>query len=250
MTSKYAVRRTLRTLNEGISITYMNEKFRTAVEMRRQRGDVCAATGCGRPLTNIGKLCGNHGRALQRQGHPTTKGITKGQLKPYRERASIFLSEQQGHPGVKAAVEWLDGMIAAQTFSPPPHLRRKYPTAVRTAIYLNRLRDHEVTGFSVLATMIGLYLYQARDPKRFPIDDGTFIRFQVGRTVLKLAPVPTVRKTQRGTVVTADEAIPFGVCLTVANALLTPLGSFVVKCVSQIQAQDYGPTIPHLDTPF
>jgi hypothetical protein len=92
----------------------------------------------------------------------------------------MFLKQHSEHPGVKAALRFLDEWLEAGAEG------RKVP-AQRQA---KRLKVHGVTALDLLLRIMAVWLYQVRRPNRVP-DKGLILDLELAHAVLLCAPFTT-----------------------------------------------------------
>lgn len=155
-------------------------------QLRDRPPKSCDVPGCKLPAYKVGHLCLPHRRKQQGQGHPTAERVTLIELRPWRDLASQFIAKQEaaGHPGVLAAVEFLERLVRTAPDVADKAGRWTRPHE-RASIYFALLRRDAVDVRIVIAWGIACELHRMQYPKRWP--DADHAAFQFGMAVACIA---------------------------------------------------------------
>lgn len=216
----------------------------------------CEEPACALPTRRIGSRCAKHADALTKNGHPTAPEVTANELRPWRRRCRTFVDDQmrRGHPGVRAACEWLAERL--QGAQEPPQMHAKTAPAVRWEAGLAKLRRDGVDPQDILAVAIACHLHRALHARAWP--DERFFRQQLGKHVLALAGrrrVKSGRFAQDGARCnTAPMRRPASVCLLAAEELTRALGVLLIRAAEHLAAELTRPQaatgVPGMHAPF
>lgn len=149
---------------------------------------LCRAPGCGKPATRYGHFCTTHKSRLRRHGDVAQQGITKEALRPYVALVRARIAKNIGSTVWEtcdarwvAIVEHARGIVrAAQGGVPGSRNERVAASAVV------KLADH-VDARAVVEAVLGMYLIQDQEPRRFHSDEA--FRVQLVRRVMRLSEV-------------------------------------------------------------
>lgn len=156
------------------------ENFRYWVA--RNSGNPCKVDGCPYPRHRIGHYCKTHGAAYYNFGHPFGRSIGRTEYATERLEVKEFLTMHSEHPGVVAALQWIDDWMESYVSS-DPKLRKMDPPGIDL---MRRLKAYGVTPLDVLTTVASLWLYATRYPSKLP--DDMRLTYAIGIAVHKLAP--------------------------------------------------------------
>ena len=95
-----------------------------------------------------------------------------------RQIVSSFLTDQQGHPAVRCALDWLDGWLVSASSG---------ADSLPASSQMVRLARHGVTPFDILAEASALFLLSRWSPRRLP--DDVRLDYAIGNRILGLAPL-------------------------------------------------------------
>jgi hypothetical protein len=160
---------------------------------------MCAASGCGRPpASKFSNYCAAHKSALRRHGHPDQKGVTKAELKPFREVVLEWIARNASNPAWgKLEARWravqthAAGVVAAYE-----HGRASIAWDVLAAQEALRLAAL-VEPREVLVTVAAMVVMQDTHPRRFRSDEA--FRAQVVRRVRGLTDASATAYTDAAT---------------------------------------------------
>lgn len=160
---------------------------------------MCAANGCGRrTASKFSNYCAAHKSALRRHGDPDQKGVTKAELKPYREIVGEWIARNASSPAWgklearwKAVQAHAAGVVAAYEQGRP-----SISWDLRAAQETLRLAALVEPG-EVLVTVAAMVLMQDTDPRRFRSDQA--FRAQVVRRVRGLTEANATMYTDAAT---------------------------------------------------
>ncbi|HEX2542484.1 MAG TPA: hypothetical protein VHM00_15540 [Caldimonas sp.] len=143
-----------------------------------------------------------------------------------------LLSTQPGHPGLVAALQYLEKLLRDAEAS---------DGAFKGAIELGRLARSGVTPLEVFIELASCFCYIKDHPACLPADDGTAPRYAMARAVIGLAPRP--RKTSSGslsrTTSTTYSAKPMGPDIRAVGEMLTrTLNPVLIQVYLAIEARE------------
>mgnify|MGYP001130666829 CR=1 FL=1 len=127
----------------------------------------CTMPGCTRAVHGIGNLCPSHIRARQVYGHPLARCPDRKTLSRYTEAASAYLHEQREHPGVRAALQWLDGQIAHGDYRTAQLGGRSDPRNAHQRADAFWAQLKHIGSRQVLSVIVGCYARQIDKPETF-----------------------------------------------------------------------------------
>lgn len=129
---------------------------------------VCRVQGCEAVANGYGVYCPKHKGNDRRHGAPTQRGVTKSDLKPYREMVSQRVMKNAANPVWRKADErWLgivgmaEGVIDRFATGRPG-----FGWERRAAVEVVKLSQH-VAAREIVETVLAMYLMQDLEPRRF-----------------------------------------------------------------------------------
>lgn len=148
-----------------------------APRVDRYEGKQCAVEGCGKDCRAMSRFCLKHAQRQFRTRDPGGRIVRPKELIPYRELAQHHLeNELKDHPALKAAEEYLAGLLTHEGF--PPKFRKE----------MERLRIGGATGRGLLLSVLSVYgLSHYGHAKAFTSDQTFFTN--VGNRFLRTAPL-------------------------------------------------------------
>lgn len=149
---------------------------------------LCRAPGCGKAATRYGHFCTTHKSRWRRHGDVAQQGVTKEALRPYVALVRARIAKNAGNPTWAvcdarwlAIVDHARGILGeAQRGVPGSRNERVAASAVV------KLADH-VAAREVVEAVLGMYLMQDQEPRRFQSDEA--FRVQIVRRVMRLSEV-------------------------------------------------------------
>ncbi|MGE3992531.1 hypothetical protein [Pseudorhodoplanes sp.] len=167
----------------------MSVFFRADTKYERSKMKrVCKVQRCEAAASGYGVYCPKHKANDRRHGAPTQKGITKSNLKPYREMVSQRVLKNAENPVWRKAEErWLtvvrlaEGVIGRFASGRPGFAWER-----RAAVEVVKLSQH-VAAREIVETTLAVYLMQDLEPRRFCSERA--FRTQLVRRVRGLAEV-------------------------------------------------------------
>lgn len=192
----------------------------------------CAVEHCFRPAQGIGKFCQQHDKRMEQTGDPQGRTIRKSQLAPYVRTVQAFIGRHRDHPGIVAALAWLEDIIQAAPRGTPP-LRTSTPPPIRVALWLSRLKAQGIAPVDVLTVVAAMHLLRDSEPRAFATD--RHFRHQTVIRVLRL--IPGTPKTPRlGSHGRNYSRITVGVREHLGGQLLARLGLLCLNIARSIDA--------------
>lgn len=129
---------------------------------------VCRVQGCEAAANGYGVYCPKHKANDRRHGGPTQRGVTKADLKPYREKVSQRVLKNEENPVWRKADErWLsvvgfaEGVIGRFAIG-----RAGFGWERRAAVEVVKLSQH-VGAREIVETVLAMYLMQNMEPRSF-----------------------------------------------------------------------------------
>lgn len=150
--------------------------------LAKNNGKVCDVPGCGNPRDRIGRWCKHHANKVYNYGHPLGRIVWPTEYAQEKAEVKAFVDQHMSHPGVQAALVWLQDWLDA-LLPDDPILAKQAPPCIDV---FQRLKAHGVTPADILIEATALYHYSMRYPGRLP-DDGR-LSVAISRAVIKLAP--------------------------------------------------------------
>lgn len=149
---------------------------------------LCRAPGCGKPATRYGHYCTTHKSRWRRHGDVAQQGVTKEALRPYVALVRARIAKNAGNPTWAACdARWLAivdharGILGEDQRGVPGN--RSERVAASAVV---KLADH-VEARAVVEAVLGMYLMQNQEPRRFRSDSA--FRVQLVRRVMRLSEV-------------------------------------------------------------
>lgn len=151
-------------------------------QMRDRPPRTCEVPGCRLPAARIGSRCAAHDAKVKNGGHHTAARVTILELRPWVEIAANFIAKQEaaGHPGILAAVEFLERLIRA-VVEPEGKAHRFTSPTERAAFVLAHWRRDALDVRRIIAVGVAVELHSLQFPKRWP--DALFSDVQFGHAV-------------------------------------------------------------------
>lgn len=202
----------------------------------------CEVSSCRLPIHQMGRYCLLHWTAKNSTGHPTAGRVSIMELRPYRKLAMHFIEQQQAaeHPGVLAAIEYLERRIATAvdtSSGSTAHLRPHQ----RVAFFLAWMRRDCLDPRLIVATGIAVELHSREQPHRWP--DKAHADFQFGQAVACIAR-HRVRSGKSAGRSNNNYRKPAGFCLQLARDLRDPLLPLYVKAAQHLHETAVRASLP------
>jgi hypothetical protein len=131
----------------------------------------CKVHGCEAVAKGYGAYCPKHKATDRRHGAPTQRGVTKAELKIYREMVRSRIDKNAENPVWKMAdqrwltvVRWAEGVV--QRFAAG---RPGFGWERRTAAEVLKLSEH-IPAREVVETVLATYLMREQEAQRFKSD--------------------------------------------------------------------------------
>lgn len=219
------------------------------IAVRSQSNLGCAVSSCARTVQGLSRYCRFHDQRNQTYGHPLGTTFRHGQLKPFKREAALFIQKQRGHPGIEAAIQWLDNWI--QEAPDPGVIHARSTARARSNRLLDRMRRGGVTGEDALAIVAGMYAAREFQPRGFKSDRHWNHQLAV-RFIRSVPPPHSVRSN--GESYSLQDRIGVGVRDFMADRLTKAVGPLCLRIARELAAdsnlQDQPPRLPGLDKPF
>jgi hypothetical protein len=199
----------------------------------RNRGKQCSHPECYEVRDGVSKWCRYHYRKTRTYGHPDGFHFYKKYYTYERHEASKFLEAHSDHPGVTAALAWINEWMN-MTISSDPQEAKTQPPGIDT---MARLRASGVTPMGVLVEVAGLWTYSAKYKSKLP--DDRRLTVALSRAVYYLAKA---HKRQSWTTGELKSQFPNaserdGIGMRIRNTLGVLLNNIVTGIGSQYQAK-------------
>ena len=213
----------------------------------RVQGYPCTVPGCGQPRQRLGQYCKQHDRVNTQTGDPLGQTIRKRDLKPYKEEAFAYIQKHHEHTSIQAALGWIGELIQAARM--PVYT----PTTKRQRLneWLCKMRGAAIQPEEVLAVVVGMYLMQECDGRRFRSD--RHFKHQWAVRVLRLIPAPFYQGWNKGEGRRYYRPLTVGVRELLAWEFLTALGAFplrIARRMVEIRDKELVKKLAGLDVPF
>lgn len=140
-------------------------------------GRPCKVPGCGRARHGVGGYCGSHGSTFYDHGHPQGRAITRAEYAEHCGAVARLLERNAEHPGVLAALAFLDDWKAKGAEGVPGTV------ALRSAHWMSA---HGVSSLAILTEAGGLWLFASDNPRALP--DDARLTYALAHVVMRLAP--------------------------------------------------------------
>lgn len=160
--------------------------FELSAQRNAEQNRLCEARGCTRRVEGHRRFCRVHRDRKDKTGSPVGKNLTLLQLKPCLRDVKAFLDEHRDHPGIVAAIQYLEGLLSSAV--PPPTIHARSTGQERANDWLAYLHREGVDGREVLKMVASIHFYVEWDPRRHQGDE--WFDWQVCRRVLQLRPPP------------------------------------------------------------
>ena len=147
-------------------------------ELNKNLRRPCAVSGCPDKRDRIGKYCKYHDRKQRTFGSPLGRKVKRYEYKAESKVCADFVAENQEHPAIKLAQEYLKQWIEHGA---------THPSATAFNKTLKRLHDHYVTPQDILSECAALWLF---DQYRKLFKSKEEMVMGLGGLVYWLAPVP------------------------------------------------------------
>lgn len=147
-------------------------------QMRERPRPPCEVPGCRNFVRHIGRWCALHDRAISRKGHHSVGRVTVNELRPYRDLAAAFMDQHAEHPGMVAAVDYVERRIAAAV---DPVRRgegtRHLQPRERMEAFLAHARRDAVDPKKIVACGIACEIHAREFPERWPDKSHADVQF-------------------------------------------------------------------------
>lgn len=165
---------------------------RTIAQARRDNSVLqCSARSCTRLRHFVESYCVLHRNRYKRHGHPEALAIRPEHVAPYRAQVADFLERHAEHPGVVAAVRFMEQLlrgcfsIPQSALSAPGSSRANGPV-VPLREHLQRLFQKRLSAREALERVMAVWLFSWREPVRLPDDER--LTFALGRALMRARP--------------------------------------------------------------
>ncbi|WP_320174096.1 hypothetical protein [Maridesulfovibrio sp.] len=228
----------------------MNDKDRKRLAHLKANPQHCSVPGCFGYRKNFSQYCQYHDDRNRSTGHPLGKTVTKGELRPYLEKAQTFTEANKNHGALVGARIVLGDLLAKAQWHEINHKSKAvWP---RVSNWLVTLRNAGVKPSDILTVIIAMFLMQEDEPRRFH-NDREFRHSLITR-ILRL---PSSRKEWEGKTIYRKNRITVGVKDFLADRICdSAIGSFALNVARQVikKEREERQTLPsHLedmDKPF
>jgi hypothetical protein len=150
---------------------------------------VCAMNGCEKPRFKLAKHCRMHDERRRRWGTPRSRCWRSGDINTYADVAEDFITANAEHPGIAAAVQWLDAVLedAGKKIGQP------LATGPVTKVF-GRLNLAGIEGQALLIRCVAVTLHLTELPEREQ-ELEPYVR-NLGHHVVRLV-VPAIAKGEK-----------------------------------------------------
>lgn len=195
----------------------------------RNTGNPCKVDGCPYPRHRIGHYCKAHGALNNRFGHPLGRTIHRMEYEMETLEVKEFLTMHSEHPGVLAALQWIDDWMESYVSS-DPRLRKQDPPGIDL---MRRMKAYGVTPLDVLTTVASLWLYSTRRPSKLP--DDIRLTYAIGIALHKLVPAEKLTDWRTGKTRHASRKTPVvrGVGLRIRDTV----GALLINIATSINTR-------------
>ena len=133
----------------------MTEYIETRIQVNERL--LCKVPWCHTPRRRLGGYCAAHGRRHQKWAHPEGRSPDAETRKRHMAHAREFLDSNEGHAGIKAAVEWAQRLLDRGARQGTNLVR--FTRARRSVVkQWSRLEANGVTGLDVVAATVAALL--------------------------------------------------------------------------------------------
>lgn len=130
----------------------------------------CEVPGCRMYARRPNRYCPSHDAGLRSRGHHTAGRVTLLELKPWKRHALDFIERNASHPGIVAALEWLEerARAAASADVAGRSSTRGIRPTERVRVYWSQMRRDAVDLRMVIACGIACEVHRLYFPERWP----------------------------------------------------------------------------------
>lgn len=203
----------------------------------------CSVTGCSHRRDKMSRYCKAHVTTYRRSGHPEGSVVYTQELVQPRNDVRKFLARHNGHPGVVAAVQWLDRSIANSFI--PAGLYAYSPPEMLALEMWHRLKLRGVTGAEVFETLVAMMLLNHRKPDRFHHQEELVTQLGTKLVRHRFGTGIAAKEQHRHTGRAARRYI--------GEVVLLNIGVLIQRLVEHLEREKLSPPIaqlPGLDVPF
>ncbi|BAE52853.1 hypothetical protein amb4049 [Paramagnetospirillum magneticum AMB-1] len=154
----------------------------------------CEVPHCRDHARSFSRYCRRHDQRTTNTGHPEGTNVLRGEYKTLFLLAHQFITHHKEHPGIRAGLEWLGGMMADGR--DPGTIHARSSAADRLGRWLHQMQTEGVTAEDMLATIGAIYALREWNPRRF-LSDRHFDH-QLAIRVLRLTPAPFSERWSEG----------------------------------------------------
>jgi hypothetical protein len=154
-----------------------SEHFRRSVasnELHR-----CSNKSCGRLRVGVNAWCQPCLMKARRLGHPQARALRPKQWAAERQAVAALLATNEGHPGLRSALDLLTRWSAKATAN---------EAGFKGAREVARVARHGASSLDILTEVAAFHVWIQRNPHGLP--DQRARDFALSRAVFQLAPMP------------------------------------------------------------
>lgn len=219
----------------------MEDKFASLIA--GNEATICVVKGCQHHRVDMSRFCKTHLGIYRRSGHPNGSVVNLKEMKPVRNDVRAFLLRHAAHPGVVAAIGWLDRSIANSFV--PAGLNHYMPPETQALELWHRLKARGVTGEEVFETLAAMVLLRSRKPDRFHNEEEW--QTQVGTKVVRHRYTSGIAAKGQHSFTGRAARRHLG------ETVMLNIGVLLERLVDHLEREKLSPPIaqlPGLDTPF
>jgi hypothetical protein len=149
----------------------------------------CWVLQCQEPPGNasgkgLGRFCRKHLEHHRRHGDPVKQSFIAVRTNPYRKAATAWLKSNSDDRLVQDALKRIDGLKMGAGQAIAPRNLRGVAAKDKARSVWARLRNREVAGEDILASIIGVAMCHAADPQRGKVE---YLRVQIAKALSRMA---------------------------------------------------------------
>lgn len=128
----------------------------------------CEVPGCRMYARRPDRFCAAHNARLKNAGHHTAGRVTLLELKPWRTLAMDFIERNAAHPGIVAAVAWVEERARVAAARDTGRQSRRMSPTERVDAYWSQYHRDAVDPWLVIAYGIAAEAHRQFFPERWP----------------------------------------------------------------------------------
>lgn len=201
-----------------------------AQSIARNSGKTCNADGCYRLRDRVGSHCKFHATRIMWYGHWNGRNIKSTEYRYELLQVRTFIKAHVNHPGVHAAIGWLDDWM--QALLPATREAAKLaPPAIET---MYRLKAHGVTPQRILEEAIAVWLYSSKYPSKL-VDDQR-LTFAMSWAIGRLAPRNKIQSWTTGRL--TAERMKVADLKGIGRRIRDTIGVLCLNVIDALQSQE------------